>query len=290
MTERSWGPAGANEANGPPGRPPRPIPVLSVVLPCYRAAATAMASVDALVPVLQDNAPNAWEIVVVDDGGGDFADDPWPDRTGVRLLRLSHNLGKGAAVKTGMLAARGKARIYTDVDLPYGVHTVPLMASYLLDAPFHFVMGDRNLPGSSYRSEIGLDRRILSGAATFFIGTLVTGGVFDTQCGLKAVRGDVADLLFPLVQTERFAFDVEVVYLALRFNCDIKRIPVAFAGDKGPSSVRPVVDAARSMRDILLIKRRASAGRYESPPLQALINAPVEDRLRRLIAEPRELW
>lgn len=256
-----------------------PKPEISVVLPCFRAAERAMVSVTELRPVLEAAAPGSWEIVVVDDGGRDFSSHPWKAEPAVRLLQLPHNAGKGRAIKTGMLKASGHARVYTDVDLPYGPELIPVIADLLLRESFHLVIGDRRLPTSRYREEMGPVRRWLSAAGTFFIGTLVTGGFFDTQCGLKGVRGDVADLLVPRLTIERFAFDVELVYLALRHNCDIKRIPVELRADREPSTVRPLRDALQAARDVFGIKIRALRGDYDCPPLARLLDAEFRSRI-----------
>jgi hypothetical protein len=112
----------------------------------------------------------------------------------------------------------------------------------------------------------------LSAVASRFIGTLVTGGFFDTQCGIKAVRGDVADELFRLVRISRFAFEVEVVYVALKHGLDIKRVPVRLRRNLG-SSVRPLRDAARSLADLFGMKLRQLRGQYHSAALERLVAA-----------------
>ena len=178
-----------------------------------------------------------------------------------------------------MARARGRARVYTDIDLAYDPLLIPVMAEYLLTDGFHLVVGDRRLPESLFESRASILRRSISSLSTLLIGTLVTGGFFDTQCGIKGVRGDVADLLFPMVRTNRFVFDVELVYLALRFNCSIKRLPVTPGNVTRGSTVRPILDSVRGFVDLARIKRRAMTRRYESKPLQELVNAPLTQRL-----------
>jgi dolichyl-phosphate beta-glucosyltransferase len=256
---------------------PRPV-TLSVILPCFRAAPVAAETVSELESVLETSFPGEWEIIVVDDGGEDFPPD-WPPGNAVSLIEMDRNHGKGRAIRTGMARARGRARIYTDIDLPYDPWLIPVMAQYLLTDDFHLVVGDRRLPESSYQVDLPLPRRFVSSVSTFLIGTLVTGGFFDTQCGLKGLRGDVADLIFPMVQTDRFVFDVEVVYLSLRFNCNIKRLPVSPGRGQQRSTVRPFRDSVRGLTDLLRIKARALRGGYGCEPLRALVNARFESRL-----------
>lgn len=245
-----------------------PSCAISVVLPCYRAAALARRSVATVGTALAEQY-DTWEVIVVDDGGGGFAQDDWSDDHRVQLLRLPRNLGKGAAVRVGMLAARGRTRIFTDVDLPFGTALFPTIDRYLQDRGFHVVIGDRTLPGSEYRQRIPPARRAASAVFTAFVGTLVTGGFFDTQCGLKGVRGDVADALFPLLRIDRFAFDVELVYVALKHRLDIKRLPVRLEQNDS-SSVRLLRDSAQGVVDVFRIKGHQLAGHYASRDIEAI--------------------
>ena len=251
-----------------------PRPELSVILPCYRAAHLARRSVDELSVVLEESG-FSWEVIVVDDGGGDFDPREWRDAANVRLLSHSVNRGKGAAVRTGMLAARGQARIFTDVDLPFGTDLIAVMSAYLREGGFHLVIGDRSLPGSSYHLSTALPRRLASALFTGFVGRIVTGGFFDTQCGLKGLRGDVADALFPILQLDRFAFDVELVYVALKHRLDIKRIPVQLVHNE-TSSVRLVRDSARGVVDVGRIKANQLRGRYRSSALERIVRHDFE--------------
>jgi hypothetical protein len=116
-----------------------------------------------------------------------------------------------------------------------------------------------------------------------FVGSLVTGGFFDTQCGLKAMRGDVADAVFPLLRVDRFAFDVELVYVALKHRLDLRRIPVRLVSNE-TSSVRVVRDSVRAVRDVLGIKWNQVRHAYQSPVLSRIIESDfleLRDRTRR---------
>jgi dolichyl-phosphate beta-glucosyltransferase len=216
----------------------------------------------------------AWEGIVVDDGGADFDPREWRGSSNVRLLTHSVNRGKGAAVRTGMLAARGRARIFTDVDLPFGTDLLPVMQAFL-DAGFHLVIGDRTLPESSYHQATAATRRLASALFTGFVGRIVTGGFFDTQCGLKGLRGDVADALFPLLRLDRFAFDVELLYVALKHRLDIKRVPVQLLHNE-TSSVRLLRDSWRGAVDVGRIKANQLGGRYRSAALEQILRKDFE--------------
>ncbi len=257
---------------------------LSVILPCHGAAATVARSVETLVTYLP-RITTHWEVIVVDDGANDFGAHPLTDDPRVRLIRHRVNLGKGAAVRSGVLAATGHVRLFTDADLPYDRELIEAMSQYVTTRGFHLVIGDRTLAGSRYAPATGV-RRLLSAVASWSIGSLVTGGFHDTQCGIKAIRGDVAQALFPLVRTPGFAFDVEVLYIALKHGLDVKRVPVRLRRNEA-SSVRPLRDGVLAALAIAAIKWRQVRGCYASPVLDAIVAAESAAVLTRCgISDP----
>jgi dolichyl-phosphate beta-glucosyltransferase len=178
-----------------------------------------------------------------------------------------------------MAAANGGILAFTDADLPYGLDALPLAISYIRERRYHAVIGDRTLPGSTY-DRSGPLRRIVSEAASFAFRTMVTGGIYDTQCGFKVFRGDVAREIFGLTRIDGFAIDVELIYLLLKYRLDLKRIPVQLKRN-APSSVRVLRDSASAFRDIAAIRWHWSAGHYRSPVLEQLLR----DELREDVDE-----
>jgi hypothetical protein len=114
---------------------------------------------------------------------------------------------------------------------------------------------------------------------------MVTGGFFDTQCGLKGIRGDVADALCRSLHIDRFAFDVELIYVALKHGLDIKRIPVRLEQNE-TSSVRLFQDSLQGIADVLRIKARQLRGAYRVPALEAISRAELEALQRRTVLQP----
>lgn len=241
---------------------------LSVVLPTYNGAAYVGGTVERLIQFFSRHGL-AGQIIVADDGSSDGTADAVPRAAGVEVVRLPHNRGKGAAIRAGMAAATGSVRAFTDADLPYGTDPLLLARRYIVERGFHAVVGDRTLPGSTYQHE-GVVRRAVSEVASFTFRTMVTGGIYDTQCGLKAFRGDVADELFRITRIDGFAIDVELIYLLLKHRLDIKRIPVRLNHNAG-SSVRVVRDSARAGADILRMRLAWARGAYRSPALNAIL-------------------
>jgi dolichyl-phosphate beta-glucosyltransferase len=247
-------------------------PAVSVVMPAWNSAAYLDANVRSVLAFFEATGIDG-EVIVVDDGSTDgTADSVRPDPN-VLVLRLGHR-GKGAALRAGMRSASGDIRAFTDADLPYGMEGLPLAMTYIRERRFHAVVGDRTLPGSTYQNA-GLLRTLLSEVASFAFRTLVTGGIYDTQCGFKVFRGDVAAELFRLARIDGFAIDVELIYLVLKHRLDLKRIPVQLERN-APSSVHVLRDSIRAFRDIATIRLNLARGRYRSPLLARLL----EDELR----------
>ncbi|MBI5487562.1 MAG: glycosyltransferase [Deltaproteobacteria bacterium] len=247
-------------------------PDVSVVIPAYNSAPFLAERMAALAAFLDSpDGPGSWELVVVDDGSNDGTADV------VRGLHLSHlvpvfrpaNGGKFAALASGMAAARGRCRVFTDADLPYEPASITRMAHLVLHRGFHMVVGDRTLPGSAYAGELGLVRRLATRGFSAFVRLFVTAGLYDTQCGLKAFRGDVADALFPLLREHGFAGDVEMLYVALLHNLEIKRVPVRLRY-QGRSTVKPMLHAFAMLESLARIRWRRGRGLYDSPTLAAL--------------------
>jgi len=239
---------------------------LSVIMPTYNAKALAHRSVDALHQFLGETGLR-FEILLVDDGS---RIDQRPDKATLpvsgRLLQVDPNRGKGYAVRAGLLSATGRCRVFTDVDLPYGLPSILTCYESVIDRGADFVYGDRSLPASSHHSPPSPGRRLSSIA--FRLAVLAIAGLppTDTQCGLKGLRGDVADVLAPLLQVDHFAFDVEIFRCARDSGLSMQPIPVHLVnGDT--STVRLLRDSMTVFRDLMSIRRRATRGHYRSDEL-----------------------
>lgn len=251
---------------------------VSVVIPVLNGAAFIRKTVEDLTAYLS-GCGLRHEVIVVDDGSDDGTGAILDALRGpsVRVVVLARNVGKFGALKAGMAEARGRCRIFTDADLPYELDAIPYVIHLVNDRGFHIVVGDRTLPGAEYRIHLRWARRIATQAFSVFVTLLVTGGLFDTQCGLKGFRADVADELFPLLQDSGFSGDVELLYIALKYNLEIRRIPVRLRRS-APSSVRLASHAVRMLRRIASLRRSWRQGRYASRVLEELSSQAYWDR------------
>lgn len=235
---------------------------LSIVIPAFNAAEI----LDKNLPVLSgylDQQPFRYEIVIADDGSNDDGKtEKISSHYHCRYIRNEKNKGKGAAVRLGMIHANGKFRIFTDADIPYEPEVIGKMLHCLDLEKVPMVIGDRNLSGSSYFSAIPRFRKISSVFFTCFVGTIVTTDFFDTQCGIKGFNAETADLIFRKSRINGFTFDVEIIYIALKREISIRKIPVKLR-NQAPSSVRVFKHGILMFLDLFRIKVNNMKGRYK---------------------------
>ncbi|HUW01323.1 MAG TPA: glycosyltransferase [Acidimicrobiales bacterium] len=205
------------------------------------------------------------EIVIVDDGSRDATADRALEAGADQVVVLAENCGKGAAVRAGMLAARGRVVVFTDADLAYAPEVV-LGTADLVDAGWDVVVGDRRHPDAAGRSGANTLRSLGSRAINLATYAVLLGSYRDTQCGLKAFRGDVARSIFARTRLDGFAFDVEVFHLIERDRLSLRSIPVQ-ARHSERSTVSVGRDAVRMLRDLWRVRRWSSTGVYEQSEL-----------------------
>ena len=243
---------------------------VSLVIPVHNGADFIAESVDEARHFLDRKCP-PYEIVVVDDGSADGtheALEPLLDDR-VKLVHLPENTGKFGALKAGMAEASGDCRVFTDADLPYDLEAVPYIADLVNGHGYDVVVGDRTLPESVSLSNSRVARKMSSRIFSYCVRMLVTGGLFDSQCGIKGFRGEVADTLFPLVTDNGFSGDVELLYIALKHNLSIRRIPVRLQR-ASPSTVRLRFHSLPMLVRILKLRHNWNAGCYQSELLSRI--------------------
>ncbi|MCK5804976.1 MAG: glycosyltransferase [Lentisphaeria bacterium] len=210
---------------------------LSVIIPCYNESRR----LQPLLALIDGNAPLGWEWVFVDDGSSDGTGDKlkaFAERTaaGVSVLRHDRNRGKGAAVRTGMLAASGQCAAFVDADLAAS----PLDFAPLLEEPD--LLEGRVMYIGTRRSDRCQRRllRALAGRAYRLFACLITGlRVGDTQCAFKILATQQAKEIFGQMRSEGYAFDAELMMLATRrIGMEIREIPIDWEEQPG-SRIRP---------------------------------------------------
>jgi dolichyl-phosphate beta-glucosyltransferase len=169
------------------------------------------------------------------------------------------NRGKGAAVRTGMLAANGRTIAFVDADLAYPPEQVRTLLAAIEDG-WDVAVGNRFDPRSRVAGRT---------AARFLIGrlfnaltaTVLLGQWRDTQCGAKAFRADVARELFPRTRLDGFAIDVEILHLVEKLGFSLTEVPVTVDAVQG--STVGIRSGWRALRDLLRVRAWSRRGEYD---------------------------
>ena len=231
---------------------------LSVVIPAYGEAARIG---DVIQQVRRDLASiGEVEVVVVDDGSDDGTADAARAGGADHVVEQPVNRGKGAAVRAGMLVARGRTLAFTDADLAYP----PAQLLDLLErveAGWDVVVGSRRHVETATLVRARRLREMTGRLFNVLTLLVLLGQYRDTQCGIKAFRSDVARLLFRHATIDRFAFDVELFHLAERYRLSLTEVPVTLANTTA-STVRVGPDAVRMVLDLFRIRRAGGRGDY----------------------------
>lgn len=240
---------------------------LSIIVPAYNEAERLGRSLRTILDYLLQHEPGA-ELIVVDDGSSDdtasAAREVLTNSTSVHTSVISYksNLGKGRAVRLGLLASRGEVALFSDADLSTPITELPKLVDPIRRGETDLTFGSRALD----RRLIGVHQpwRREQGGRVFNLAVRVATGLpfWDTQCGFKAFRMRICRPLIEGATIDRFGFDVELLYLAHRAGLRLQEVPVRWDHYEG-SKVNVLRDSFRMLNEIGLIRQQARRGVYD---------------------------
>ena len=171
----------------------------------------------------------------------------------MRVTGYEQNRGKGAAVRHAVLESCGDVVIYTDCDLAYGTDVVGEAARRFDPPKTDLVIGSRNMSDDGYEGYTFI--RKLASKIYIKVLCIVAGfKLSDSQCGFKAFSGDAARRVFSEVETDGFAFDIEVIMTAISLGYTIGEMPVKIVNHR-ESKIHVFSDSIKMVRDLLHIKK-----------------------------------
>ncbi len=228
----------------------------SIVIPAYNEEERIGATLERTLAYFSERPECRAEVLVVDDGSTDSTANlvaSWQERSRhVRLLSHDENMGKGWAVRTGMLAADGEYVLFMDADGSTDIAEIEKL-SQALDGGADIAIGSRDLAGSEIRQHQPVVRETMGKAFSFIARVLAIPEIVDTTCGFKLFRKHVVAPVFSRQRVRGWAYDVEILYLAIKMGFQVAEIPVHWT-DSPDSRVNLAGVVLPTLRDLIWIR------------------------------------
>jgi dolichyl-phosphate beta-glucosyltransferase len=246
--------------------------LVSIVIPAFNEEDVIDGHLDAIVAHC---GPKPWdhEVLVVDDGSTDRTAELVEAKAKlhpqIRLIRQRRNRGKGCAVRTGLLAAGGDVRGFTDADASTPIAELDRVLPLLESGGASVVIGSRAKRDAQTRVVAKWHRVVIGRAFNGVLRVLLRlrdrdgRPLADTQCGFKWFTAEAAEAIAGRASVDGFAFDVEFLHLANLLGCGVVELPVNWA-DRGESSVNLFVDPLKMFYRVATVRWRHRGVRHRA--------------------------
>ncbi len=239
---------------------------LSIIIPAYNEEKRLRGSLEEILEKAGDLFASV-ELIIVDDGSTDATADIAEKFIGARnnsgrVIRIPENRGKGYAVRRGMLEASGALALMTDADLSTPIEELERLALLMEEKQADMIIGSRGLFASDIRVHQPWYREYGGKAFNFFVRGITSLPYRDTQCGFKLFRTGTCRRVFEKQRIHRFAFDVEVLFIAERIGLKVVEEPVIWRHSEG-SKVNMLPDSARTFFELIQIRWNNFKGLYK---------------------------
>jgi dolichyl-phosphate beta-glucosyltransferase len=230
---------------------------LSVIVPAYNEERRLPPTLIDMIDFF-DSQPLSYEIIVVDDGSTDTTSEVVRKfervREQVQLIQLPKNYGKGHAVRVGVLNSHGKSILFADADGATPIQEFSRLYK-AINAGADIAIGSRAMGGADTKVSTSVHRKLLGRIFNRCVNAVLLPSIRDTQCGFKIFTRSVALFLFKRQRADRFSFDVEILYMAMKAGLSIQEVAINWTNIPG-SKVNLVVDSLRMLRDVFQFKMR----------------------------------
>lgn len=237
---------------------------LSIVIPAYNEAdedrlPNSLRQITAFV----DAQDFAIEVIIVNnnsrDGTQDIIDEAAAQHSYIKPM-FEGTQGKGAAVRTGMLAAQNEYVFICDADLSMPIEQVLKFLPPQIDS-YDVAIGSREGPGAERIDEPEF-RHFIGRVFNLIVRIFAVRGFQDTQCGFKSFRRHIAHDLLPYQTNVGWTFDVELLHIAQKRGYHIVDVPITWYY-KDHSKIKPFSDSIKMLRDVLNIRWQSMRGVYD---------------------------
>lgn len=231
--------------------------MLSVVVPAYNEEQRLPRTIEQIEAYL-DGRNSPYELILVDDGSADGTRRVMEAAAGahpaVRVEVLPHNRGKGRALAVGVEAARGDQILVTDADLSTPIEELEKLEAALA-AGAGVAIASRALKGSRVEISQPVYRVLMGKGFNLIVQAVLLPGIWDTQCGFKLFRADVAHSVFENLVTDGFGYDPEVLFRARKRGVRIAEVPVVWR-NSAPTKVRAVKSSLDMLGHVVRLRMR----------------------------------
>ena len=228
---------------------------LSIIIPAYNEEKRISKTLDEIINYFSDKSYNL-ELIVVDDGSKDKTAEIIlnysEQHSFIKLLKQETNVGKGFAVKGGVLSSRGKIVLFADADGATPIVEIERLLEEI-NNDGSVVIGSRAKPSNITRIKTVWYRKIIGRCFNFLVNSFILPGLYDTQCGFKMFKAEAAHKIFFLQKTKQFSFDLEILFLAKKLGFKIIEVAINWQNVEG-SKVNIVKDSIKMFKDIFIIR------------------------------------
>jgi dolichyl-phosphate beta-glucosyltransferase len=235
----------------------RPAPFLSVVVPAYNEEHRLGPTLARIKEYLGEQEYTS-EIIVVDNASEDRTIDV--ARASCVEVLEERRRGKGAAVRTGMMAARGEYALFSDADLSTPIEEAEKLLA-AVRAGHDIAIASRALPESNLVKRQPWYREMVGRLGNVLVRLLAVHGIADTQCGFKLFPRAIAQRVFPAQRLTGAAFDVEVLFIVQHMRWKIAEVPVTWI-DSPDTRFSRIRDSLDALKDLVRIRVNWALGRY----------------------------
>ncbi|MDP2684189.1 MAG: glycosyltransferase [bacterium] len=237
---------------------------LSIIIPIHNDADTIGYTIDSILDFF--NNENIYgELIIVNDGGTkegvDIVNEKIKNGCNILFFDRGVNKGKGYTIKEGIVKSSGKIIFYMDADLPYGIDALKKMYNLLKTGNYDLAIVNRNLSGKDGMKQAPLIRKLAHFVYSLIVGPLVQDCT-DPAAGLKGMTRQTAERFLPLLTIDRFAFDIELIFLANKLDLRISQTPAILQQSGKSKNLSLITDSPQMIKDVLKIAWRNKLGFY----------------------------
>lgn len=236
---------------------------ISIVIPAYNEESRIAGTLKKVGGYLT-NKFKEYEILVVDDGSSDGTASVVKavsrEVAHITLIRYPENSGKGYAIRRGVLSSRYKLLLISDADLSTPIEEFERL-EHFVNSGFDIAIGSRGLRDSNIVVRQPWYRETMGKMFNLLVRTLAVAGIKDTQCGFKLFNGDVARSVFRKGRINGFAFDVEILFLAIKAGYRVREVSITWLNSPN-SRVDILSDPLKMFLELFKIRAYWLFGKY----------------------------